>query len=80
MVLKRRRSDVEAALAHVTPEQIRSQFALVEEEDVENNKRRCRLCGAVYKLSTKRKMILGMDQQRLCAVTLWIHTCNSSWS
>lgn len=49
MALKRRRSDVEAALAHVTPEQIRSQFALVEEEDVENNKRRCRLCGDVYK-------------------------------
>ena len=49
MALKKRRSDVEAALAHMTPEQIRSQFALVEEEDVENNKRRCRLCGDIYK-------------------------------
>ena len=49
MALKRRKSDVEAALAHMTPEQIRSQFALVEEEDVENNKRRCRLCGDIYK-------------------------------
>lgn len=49
MATKRRRSDADAALAHVTPEQLRSQFALIEEEAVENNKRRCRLCGETYK-------------------------------